>query len=219
MNQINTSLCTNVLLSKFKCSIFFFQLQLCAFLLSMMQKLSLPRPKKNSTLWNTSVCCKYQQCWWMLTLFWQSELRGFCFIYLQKRQSIHLVFEKLYIQWVNPVTILQYCLWSLWEFPSGDVRCMPVREEKQMACLGWESSRRLVCSLLVHVSGFGYNEDTTESLFVVFTATGAPQGHTESQHTAGSFSKSKQFVYYCSRLYVWASLKFMSWYMLNPPGK
>lgn len=137
------------------------------------------------------------ECW--LPSSQASKLRGFCFLSLHMCQSIHLVSEKLYIQCVNPVTILQYCLWSLWELPSGDVRRVPVREEKQMACLGWERSRRLVCSLVLHVSGFGYNEDTTESLFALFTQTGAPQGHTEPQHKTGSLSTSKHFVCFCSR--------------------
>lgn len=34
----------------------------------------------------------------------------------------------------------------------------------------------LVCSLVVHMSMFGSNEDTTQSQFIVLTEPGAPQG-------------------------------------------
>lgn len=59
-----------------------------------------------------------------------------------KGQHVHLLFEKLHIRAMSPITILQ-CVWLPWELPSGDARCRLVWEEKQMARLGWESSRRL----------------------------------------------------------------------------
>lgn len=53
----------------------------------------------------------------------------------------------------------------------GETNGLPgVREQQKVL---------LVCSLVVHVSGFGCNEDMTESQFVVFTKLGAPQCHQE----------------------------------------
>lgn len=64
--------------------------------------------------------------------------------------------------------------------------------------VGERQKALLACSLVVHMSVFGCNEDTAESQFIVLTEPGAPQGQQELEQTTGSSFRNKHFLTFTS---------------------